>query len=149
MADGQGQGFLGAAVKGAATGVVATGAMSLFLLGAQRWGFLRRQPPRIIVDKTTPELPDEVERQTSVAAHFGYGTAGGVAYGLLSRMLPANALTGTAFGLAVWAAGYEGWLPAMNILPPAHEDKPSRRYTMIAAHVVYGATLGALGRLSR
>lgn len=64
-------------------------------------------------------------------------------------MLPANAATGAAFGLAVWAAGYEGWVPAMGVLPPAHRDKRSRALTMLAAHLVYGAVLGVASRRAR
>lgn len=138
-----------AAVRGAAAGVAATTAMSVFLLAAQRRGWLQKQPPRIIVEKLVPELSQRQERRAALIAHFGYGTGGGTAYGLLVRMLPANAATGAAFGLAVWAAGYEGWLPAMGVLPPAHRDKRSRALTMLAAHLVYGAVLGVASRRAR
>jgi hypothetical protein len=42
----------------------------------------------------------------------------------------------------VWLAGYEGWLPMMGILPPAHRDDRGRVGTMVAAHLVFGAALG-------
>ena len=45
-------------------------------------------------------------------------------------------------GLAIWAPAYQGWVPALDILPPATEDRPERAATMIAVHVVYGAVLG-------
>jgi hypothetical protein len=139
-------GVIGTAVRGAGSGIVATAAMSVFLLGAQRVGLLGRQPPRIIVESVAPELPDDESRPTSVVAHFGYGISGGAGYRLLTRIVPAGVASGAAFGLAVWAASYEGWLPAMGILPPAHRDRPGRRWTMIAAHLVYGGVLGALAR---
>ncbi|WP_413249430.1 hypothetical protein [Sinomonas flava] len=50
--------------------------------------------------------------------------------------------TGTAFGALVWLASYEGWLPALGIFPPAHEDRPSRSVSIFLAHLVYGWTLG-------
>lgn len=58
----------------------------------------------------------------------------------------ARAGRGIVFGLSVWAASYEGWLPVANVLPPAHRDKPGRASSIIAAHIVYGITLGLLGR---
>ena len=47
-------------------------------------------------------------------------------------------------GLSVWAVSYQGWVPALGILPKASEDRPARPAVMVAAHVVYGAVLGAL-----
>jgi len=140
------EGLVGTAVRGAASGLVATAAMSVFLIGAQRAGLLGKQPPLIIVESMAPELPEEESRPTSVAAHVGYGVAGGVMYRLLTRLVPGGTASGVAFGLGVWAASYEGWLPALGILPPAHRDRPGRRWTMVVAHVIYGATLGRLAR---
>jgi hypothetical protein len=51
---------------------------------------------------------------------------------------------GAAFGLAVWAGSYLGWLPAAGILRPASEHPARRNALMIAAHVVWGATTGLL-----
>jgi len=50
----------------------------------------------------------------------------------------------------VWFVSYQGWVPALGLLPPAHRDRPGRPATMLIAHWVYGATLGAcLGRAGR
>ncbi len=46
-------------------------------------------------------------------------------------------------------ASYLGQLPAANILPPATEDAARRNALMIAAHIVWGVTLGALVTLLR
>jgi len=48
-----------------------------------------------------------------------------------------------AFGLGVWAASYVGWIPALGLLPPPGKDNPRRAWTILTAHVVYGAILGA------
>jgi hypothetical protein len=48
--------------------------------------------------------------------------------------------------LSVWALSYQGWVPALGILPPASRDQPGRQWTMVAAHVVYGVVLGAMER---
>lgn len=49
---------------------------------------------------------------------------------------------GIGYGLAVWTASYLGWIPALGILPPATRHPPRRVALMVAAHVVWGATLG-------
>lgn len=131
-------------LRGAAAGLVATAAMSAFLLAAQNRGAIRKQPPRIIVESLLPEMTDEQARSAAVGAHFGYGLAGGVIYSIVGRLVPRSAIIGTVFGLAVWAAGYEGWLPALGILPPAHHDRRPRALTMLVAHAIYGAVLGAV-----
>jgi hypothetical protein len=53
-------------------------------------------------------------------------------------------LQGVAFGSGVWLVSYMGWVPWLQIMPPAHEDRPGRPQTMLAAHWVYGGVLGAL-----
>jgi hypothetical protein len=37
---------------------------------------------------------------------------------------------------------YQGWIPALGIMPPASEDRPDRPRVMLLAHLVYGAILG-------
>jgi hypothetical protein len=50
---------------------------------------------------------------------------------------------GIAFGLGVWATSYRGWIPALDMLPPEQRRGRAGTAVMIAAHTVYGATLGA------
>ncbi len=81
----------------------------------------------------------------ALAAHFGYGTASGAVYGLLAPLLPLPAgLRGAAFGLGLFAAGYLGWLPALNIVPPATEYPADRRRLLIGAHIVWGLAADAV-----
>jgi biotin transporter BioY len=95
---------------------------------------------------------DEEERETATwVSHFAYGAACGALYGAVSgeRLDEHPVLAGVGFGLAVWAGSYLGWLPAANVLSPATEHPARRNALMIAAHVVWGATTGAVvGRLS-
>jgi hypothetical protein len=49
-----------------------------------------------------------------------------------------------AYGLAVWAGSYLGWLPAAGVLPPATEEPAGKNAVMILAHVACGAALGVL-----
>jgi hypothetical protein len=78
--------------------------------------------------------------------HFGYGGAAGAAYAAVARPETRGVLTGSLFGLAVWAGGYEGWVPMIGALPPAHRDRRGRALTILLAHVVYGGALGAVAR---
>jgi uncharacterized membrane protein YagU involved in acid resistance len=87
---------------------------------------------------------DEPERAgATMAAHFGYGTAAGALYGLAARPLPAPTLVkGLLFGLALWGVSYLGLLPAAGLLRSATDHPAERNALMIAAHLVWGATLG-------
>ncbi|MBA3242080.1 MAG: hypothetical protein H0T60_12705 [Acidobacteria bacterium] len=106
-------------------------------------------PPRAITMEVAEEAGvkehlDEPERESLTwAAHFAYGAACGAAYAPLASRSPLPpALSGAAFGVAVWAGSYLGWLPAAGILRPATEHPPRRTALMIAAHVVWGVAAG-------
>ena len=147
-------GTLDVLLKGAAAGGVATLPMSGVMLAAGRAGLMGRQPPEMITDAALDavgvEQPSEtVEKAATTATHVGFGMAMGALFALLEdRYRPGTTavLDGIGFGLAVWALSYKGWVPALGIMPPPEEDRPGRPESMIAAHVVYGATLGALLR---
>ncbi len=91
-------------------------------------------------------LDDEGDRLGfTLLAHFGMGTTAGALYGLLARRQPfAGPLAGAGFGLAVWAGNYLGLLPALGILRPATQHPPRRTALVIAAHLVWGVSIGAL-----
>ncbi len=85
----------------------------------------------------------------AVALHFAFGAGVGALFGVLHAQLPARvrrhpALSGAAYATLVWAVSYQGWVPALGILPPATRDAPGRPATMLLAHWVYGATLGVV-----
>ncbi len=143
-------------ITGARAGLVATAAMSLLMLAARRAGLTGRLPPRAIADRASAELPpgeqptEEQRDVLAIAAHFGFGAALGALFGLatsgLRRMWLSTAL-GTAYGVAVYLVSYQGWLPALDVLPPATRDRPGRTLTMVVGHLVFGSTLGALAGL--
>lgn len=133
--------------RGGLAGLAATGAMSALLVAADTSGVMNREPPRRIIDAFFPRFPAPLKNSAAVGAHLGYGVVGGALYAILLRKKSTPA-SGLVYGAVVWAAGYEGWLPALGILPPAHRDEPGRTWTMLAAHLLYGATLGkTLGSL--
>jgi putative membrane protein len=81
----------------------------------------------------------------ALAAHFGFGTVAGVVYSLLAKaiLLP-PVLTGPLYGLVVWSTSYLGWLPLVKLYQPPTRESPRRQAVMIAAHLIWGATLGLL-----
>lgn len=148
---------------GAVVGAVATVPMSALMLAAQRAGLMGTQPPRRITDEAIEAVDDVVDgaeidppeparRGLTALNHLGFGAAAGVPFVLLRRAFPTRVppeAVGAVYALGVWASAYQGWVPALGIMPPADEDRPDRPASMIAAHLVYGSVLGAGVRLLR
>lgn len=142
-------------IAGFISGIVATGPMSVFMLVMNNLLVSddeRSLPPYKITmragDKAGlwPKLLDEDERTAvTLVAHFGYGGTAGVIYALIAPLLtlPA-ALRGILYGLIFYAANYLGLLPTLNLYPGRETDHPNQRLVTIGAHVVWGATLGAV-----
>lgn len=132
-------------MRGAVAGLVATGAMSVVMLALNKK--MGEQPPDAIATAAARAVganpsEDEADVLASVA-HAGFGVVSGAAYALLPRLGPPS-LRGVVVALGIWAGSYQGWVPALGILPKASHDKPGRPAVMIAAHVVFGAVLGTL-----
>lgn len=146
--------LLPVAGRGALAGTVATLAMSVPMLAASRLGLIQRQAPKQITDRVLQRigLADDVESdvaRNALAAgnHLAFGAVGGVGFALLARRLPRRVppvAAGVAYGLLIWTVSYAGWAPALRLMPPPADDEPARPALMVAAHVVYGAVLGAL-----
>ena len=136
---------MNALLRGALAGAVATVPMSAVMLALRKQ--MGEQPPDVITTKAAHAVganptEDEADALASVA-HVAFGAAGGVAYALLPAWGPPP-LRGVLTGLAIWVSAYQGWVPALRIMPKASEDQPKRPGVMIGAHVVYGAVLGVL-----
>jgi uncharacterized membrane protein YagU involved in acid resistance len=139
-------------IEGGIAGLVATAPMTLLMEAGHRLLPPSQQyplPPRQIVERLAEEadapLPPREEQRVSLtlAAHFGYGAAMGVLYGVASPpTLRAGALRGMLFGSAVWAGSYLGLLPALHVLRPATQHPGQRTLLMILAHFVWGAATG-------
>lgn len=125
--------------------MVATVAMSALMLALR--DKVGEQPPDAIVKRAAHEVgaaPTEREADAAASAlHVAFGASVGGAYALLPRAGP-PVVRGVATALGVYAVSYQGWIPALGILPPATEDRPGRPAVMVAAHVLYGAVLGML-----
>lgn len=144
---------------GALGGLVATAAMSVVMLAAREGGLMGRLPPHEIASKTVARtgLSDDVDADGREAAgwagHLAFGAIAGALFaGLRALLRPpgSGVVHGVLFALGVWLVSYQGWIPALRLLPPASRDHPERPAAMVAAHVVYGTVLGAIaGRGSR
>ena len=148
------QSILDQAGAGAVAGLLATGPMTAFMkavhvnLPADERSPV---PPREITERATEmagvrqDLSDNERFALSVAGHFAFGATTGAVYGPLARhfQLPPVA-GGIAYGLAVWASSYLGWLPATGLYRSPGREPKRRHAMMIGAHVVWGAVLGVL-----
>ncbi|MGE5510580.1 MAG: DUF6789 family protein [Bacteroidota bacterium] len=140
-------------LKGAAAGLVATAPMTLLMVAwHRRLPFTQRYPlpPSLIAKRLAygTQIPDGLMPRPNpwamLAAHSAFGAATGALFGAthiqLQRQHPVA--TGIGYGLFVWAASYLGWVPLGRFMLPATRQPPARNAMMIAAHIVWGATLG-------
>ena len=144
-------------VGGAIAGLGATIVMSAAMLAARRAGLTRTLPPERIAEAAIEEATDRPARpveRTFVAsvAHLGFGAAAGAVFGVIRhaagiRGRVASVAGALLFANIVYLTSYQGWVPALRIMPPASRDDTGRVGTMVVAHWVYGAMLGALAWL--
>lgn len=141
-----------AILDGTLGGAVATIAMSVVMQAAHKAGLMDTHPPKEIAEAALDaagetEHSEDTKDALAVALHFAFGAGAGAAFALLHRRLrlPIPAvLHGVIFGSLVWFVSYKGWAPGLGIMPPPERDQPGRPQTMVLAHWVYGATLGAI-----
>jgi uncharacterized membrane protein YagU involved in acid resistance len=146
-----------AMLQGGLAGFVATGPMSVFMLATKR--FLPRRhryalPPEIITEELAHRMhvrwhmnKMEVEAAT-IVSHFGYGATMGMLYGTSAKLIPLpSPVKGVLFGLIVWAASYLGLLPLIGMSESGQREPGRRNLMMIAAHIVWGVTLGLVAEV--
>ena len=142
-------------LRDAASGAIATAAMSVVMIAGDRVGLLGEPPPTTVSRAALREAgvshPSDAAGRIAPLAHLWFGAQGGVAFGVIRRLVPGvpGGILGALFGLGVYGVSYKGWIPALGILPPPEDDRPGRPTVMIAAHVVYGLVLGCLIRPRR
>lgn len=148
------------AARGFAGGLVATLAMSAVMLGAQKLGLVGRLPPRKITNAALGafglrrQTSEPTQRALATINHFAFGGVCGALFGLAHEVWRVRApsshgvrghrapiAAGIAFGSAVWAVSYAGWVPALGIMARPTRDRPGRQPALVLAHWVYGAAL--------
>jgi hypothetical protein len=140
-------------------GLGATLLMSVVMLAARRAGVTPQLPPHKIAEKGIEEVKSGAsgegeEAVVATVAHFAFGAGAGALYGAMTAPVaplptPVALAAGLAFGSAVWLVSYQGWVPALGIMPPASRDHPGRVATMVVAHWVFGAALAIATRAPR
>ncbi len=147
---------------GAAAGLTGTALIQAMLIGTKRWlpktlpplkddpaHFMVSQAKRILPSNLKSGVPPALEKAVGSALPFGYGLTFATAYAA-ARPGERVLLDGTALGLATWAAGYLGWLPATRLMPPVWKQETKRVLPNLLSHVVFGiATVAALKWLKR
>ena len=137
---------------GTVAGIIATLPMTMFMLLMQRilpeWQQFALPPERITTELATranvAQQMDKPQRiGTALVSHFGYGGNMGALYVPFARKVALPpAAKGAIFGLLVWAGNYLGLLPALKISEAAPQQPLRRNVLMVAAHLIWGTTLG-------
>jgi hypothetical protein len=138
---------------GSVAGFLATAPMTVAMIAMHR--MLPEQhkdalPPRQITDNAATQAGvdmegEETRKAAALAAHFGYGASAGALYGSVAGAVKApSAVEGMLFGLAVWGGSYLGLLPGAGLYRSAKDEPAPRNAMMIAAHLIWGASLGVL-----
>lgn len=144
-------------IQGAGAGLIATLPMTLVMRAAWKRLPASEQyplPPRQITKQVVGprrfwRLSAGKQSALTLLLHFLFGAATGSIYGMVEERVPLSSpVKGSLAGLAVWAGSYLGWLPAFGILPPATSHPWRRNVLMIAAHLVWGSTLGVLAGIT-
>lgn len=133
---------------GATGGLVGSALMGGPFLAARKMGLTGKPPPEHITEQLLHRAGIHADRETedaiSMAAHLGFGGAGGAVYGLVAPQAASvrRALAyGGAYGTAIWAVSYAGWIPAFGLLPSPTRDQPERQLVLLINHWIYGATV--------
>lgn len=139
-------------LTGSAAGFAASGPMAIFmeaLIPAVSDEERDPPPPRQITQRAAEtvgvedEMSDDSVEAATMVNHFGYGTTAGMVYGAVAESIPLPPVArGIGFGLALWAGGYLGWLPASGMYRSATREPAGRNAVIVAAHILWGGLLG-------
>ena len=153
---GRPQHLLSSLVVGAVSGAAATVPMTAVMEVMQRWQPPHeryRLPPIAITSWAAAKvgLEEHVHHSewsaVSLAAHFGYGASMGALYAATRQTIrPPFLLGGAIYGLALWAGGYLGWVPALGLYRRSTQQPRARRVLNVWSHVVFGMVLDVLLR---
>lgn len=141
--------FVHAAGRGALAGLAATTTMSASMLAFQELGLMGRMPPRLITERMLDfmgirrKTPRRARKALATLLHFAFGGVGGMIFEVAREAFGKRVPRALAlpYALGIYATSYAGWVPAIGAVPPPKLDRPGRQPAMVAAHLVFGATL--------
>jgi len=112
---------------------------------------MKQDPGEFMAKKA--KVPPELRKAAAKSLQLGYGMTSGVLYAAMRPRGGSRFLDGSLLGLGVWAAGYLGWLPAADLMPPLSEQEPEQIVVPIVQHALFGvavvATYDAMARVRR
>jgi hypothetical protein len=130
---------------GAVAGLSGAASMNPLRLAARRVGLIEKMVPQAVEEWAASRAGVEPpggragHHVADQLLHLGYGAAWGALYGLVAA--PGGRRTvprGLLLGLAVWSAGFLGFVPLLGITRPAWRARPAEEAVNVAAHLVYG-----------
>lgn len=88
-------------------------------------------------------LSSNQEKAAGLVGHAVFSAGAGAAYGLArARLAPVAALpapmTGVVFGLGLWAATFQGALPAVGVMRRTTQHRPERWPAPLMGHSLFG-----------
>jgi hypothetical protein len=92
------------------------------------------------------DIPTFVETATARSLALGYGMTAGAIYAALRPTGGSLLVDGAAVGLGTWAAGYLGWMPALDLMPPVQKQNIAQVAGPVAQHLVFGLVVVAIYR---
>jgi hypothetical protein len=129
-----------ATLRGAIAAMAMTG-MRAFTVDM---GIVEESPPHAILRQRARGLIRRVPRKHRRAAielaHWSYGAAGGLAFGMLPAGIRRKAWAGPLYGLLTWAGFEAGIAPALG-LTQAQRPRVAERAALAGDHLLYGLVL--------
>lgn len=90
-------------------------------------------------------LTGNAETAAIHGSNFAYGTLMGALYGWSAPKLNVSPwVSGPLFGLAFWAIGLSGWVPAFGAERPPWKKAPMQAAMPILSHLAYGLAAAAV-----
>jgi putative membrane protein len=121
------------------------------LVGTDPTGHLENMPPAVLADRVASRLgrgplTRPVKLRIQNVVHYSFGAMAGATYGVLAEAFPSlTAGTGTAAGVAVYAAGHGATLPLLRVQEPPWRLPRAAVAWELTSHLVFGLAL-ELGR---
>jgi hypothetical protein len=110
-------------------------------------GLVEETPPRAILRQKARGLlavvPRRQRRAVVELAHWGYGAAGGAAFGALPDRVRRFPWSGPVYGLGIWLVYELGIAPVLGL---SHAKRPrvDEHLSFAADHLLYGLVLNEL-----